>query len=66
MRNRLILVVIPPEGGLQTVQGSRRYLHGGERYRSLAEAILSPRGEVRHIGWVPGLPLDAGAESLVS
>lgn len=64
MTGRVILVVTPPEDGWQTVQGSRRYLHGGKRYRDLAEAILAPHGEVRHLAWVPGGPPEGGTEWL--
>jgi D-3-phosphoglycerate dehydrogenase len=64
MTDRLILVVTPPEDGWQTVQGARRYLHGGKRYRDLADAILAPLGEVRHLGWVPGGPPEGGDEWL--
>jgi phosphoglycerate dehydrogenase-like enzyme len=58
------LVVTPPEGGLQTVGGSTRYLFGGDRYRAQADATLSPHGEVRHLDWEPGSGPDALARSL--
>src|SRR5262245_27047156 len=65
MRSRpVFLVVTPLEDGLQLVHGSKRYLHGGERYRSMAEAILSPHREVGHLEWAPDWPLDVRAESL--
>jgi phosphoglycerate dehydrogenase-like enzyme len=64
MTGRLILVVTPPEDGWQIVQGSRRYLHGGKRYRDLADAILAAHGEIRHLEWVPGGPPEGGDEWL--
>ncbi|HYY07889.1 MAG TPA: NAD(P)-dependent oxidoreductase [Actinomycetota bacterium] len=53
MRDREVLVLTPPQDGWQTVQGSRRYLHGGTRYRNLADEILSPHAEVVHLDWTP-------------
>jgi D-3-phosphoglycerate dehydrogenase len=64
MKDGLFLVITPPEDGLQVVQGSKRYLHGGKRFREIAEAILSSHGEVRHLTWVPDWPLDARVASL--
>jgi D-3-phosphoglycerate dehydrogenase len=54
----LFLVVGPPDGGAQSVLGSDRFLFGGQRYRDLAESILSPHGEARHHGYTPGDALD--------
>jgi hypothetical protein len=53
MRSRSAFVVTPPEDGWQVVQGTARFLHGGERYRALADRILSPHAEVVHLDWVP-------------
>lgn len=53
MNARLLLLVVPPEEGPLRVEASTRYLHGGQRYRDLADPILSPLGEVRHVPWVP-------------
>lgn len=60
----LLLVVTPPEDGWQTVHGSRRYLHGGRRYRDIADEILGPHGEVRHLDWDPSASPEARSESL--
>lgn len=40
------LFVAPRDDGWRSTKGTRRYFHGGERYRSLAEASLSPHGTV--------------------
>ncbi len=53
MTNRPIVVISPPKDEWQTVHGSRRYFHGGRRYRDMAEEILGPHGEVRHLDWDP-------------
>jgi phosphoglycerate dehydrogenase-like enzyme len=60
----LLLVVTPPKDEWQTVHGSRRYLHGGKRYRDIAETLLGPHGEVRHLDWDPEASSDARAASL--
>lgn len=60
----LLLVVTPPEDGWQTVHGSRRYLHGGRRYRDIADEILGPHGEVHHLDWTPEASSEARAASL--
>ena len=52
MINRFV-VVSPPEDGWQIVHGARWYLHGGRRYRDIADAILAPHGGVRHLDWTP-------------
>lgn len=52
------LVVSPPVDGWQSVRGSRWYLHGGKRYRDLAEAILAPHGTVEHLDWDPNASSD--------
>jgi phosphoglycerate dehydrogenase-like enzyme len=64
MKSSRFLVLTPPQDGLQTVQGATRYLHGGKRIRDLADAALGPHGEVRHLGWEPGTPLDESIASL--
>jgi len=48
------LVVSPPVGGVQPVDGAMRFLHGGDGYRALADEILGARGDVRHLDWAPG------------
>lgn len=60
----LLLAVTPPKDEWQTVHGSRRYLHGGKRYRDLADQILGPRGEVRHLDWTPEATPEERAASL--
>lgn len=60
----LLLVVTPPKDEWQTVHGSRRYLHGGKRYRDLADQILGPCGEVRHLDWTPEATPEERAASL--
>ena len=52
MTHRFV-VVSPPEDGWRIVHGSRWYLHGGRRYRDLADAILAPHGGVHHLDWTP-------------
>ncbi len=52
------VVVRPPKGGLQPVAGATRYLYGGDRYRALGDETLAAHGEVRHLAWAPGTPLD--------
>jgi phosphoglycerate dehydrogenase-like enzyme len=64
MTSHRFLVLSPTQDGLQTVQGSRRHLHGGKRIRDLAEARLALHGEVRHLDWVPGSPLEECIASL--
>ncbi len=64
MTGRPIVVITPPKDEWQTVHGSRRYLHGGKRYRDIAEEILEAHGEVRHLDWDPEASPDARAASL--
>jgi phosphoglycerate dehydrogenase-like enzyme len=47
------VVVTPPRDAWQTVHGARRYYHGGDRYRRLADGILGAHGEVRHLDFDP-------------
>jgi phosphoglycerate dehydrogenase-like enzyme len=58
------LYVAPQEEGSGSAQGSRRYFYGGERYRSLAEATLSPHGAVEHLELGSDEPLQTQAERL--
>lgn len=60
----MLLVVTPPKGEWQTVHGAQRYFYGGKRYRDIAEEILGPHGEVRHLDWDPEATPEARAESL--
>jgi phosphoglycerate dehydrogenase-like enzyme len=58
------LFVAPREDGWGSARGSRRYFHGGDRYRSLAEAALSPHGWVEHLELGADDPIEAQAEAL--
>lgn len=64
MTDRPILVITPPQDEWQTVHGSRRYFHGGKRYRDIADEILGAHGEVRHLDWDPEASPEARAASL--
>ena len=46
------------------MKGARWYFHGGERYRSVAEAALSPHGQVAHLDWTPDQSVESFAEAL--
>lgn len=48
-----VVVVTPPRDGRQTLGGVRRYLLGGERYRSLADEVLGPHADIHHLIWRP-------------
>ena len=56
------LVVTPVDEGWRDVKGARWYFHGGERYRSVAEAALSPHGQVEHLDWTPDQSVESFAE----
>ena len=58
------LVVSPVDEGWRDVKGARWYFHGGERYRSVAEAALTPHGHVEHLDWTPDQSLESFAEAL--
>ena len=58
------LFVMPRWSGWGTARGSRRFFHGGERYRTLAEAALSPHGTVEVVEWGEDDPIEAQAEAL--
>ena len=58
------LVLIPPHGGQQIVEGSSRFVHGGDRYRAIADSVLSTYGEVDHLAWEPDAPLEELTRSL--
>jgi phosphoglycerate dehydrogenase-like enzyme len=58
------LFVSPRDDGYRSKDGTRWYHHGGERYRGLAEAALSPHGEVEHLGVGVDDATDARAEAL--
>jgi phosphoglycerate dehydrogenase-like enzyme len=58
------LVVTPVDEGWREVKGARWYFHGGERYRSVAEAALSPHGKVEHLDWTPDQSVASFAEAL--
>ncbi len=48
-----VLVVAPDEDGRRDVDGVSRYIHGGMRYRSVADEILGPVADVTHEAWRP-------------
>lgn len=58
------VVITPPLDAWQTVHGSRRYFHGGDRYRRLADRILGANGEVRHLDFDPEATPDERAAAL--
>lgn len=62
--NARFLILAPPEGGPQFVNGSRRYIHGGARYRDIADAVLSTHGTVDHLAWPPDATLDELTRSI--
>lgn len=55
-----VLVVAPAEEGWR----SARYLHGGMRYRAIADEILGPHGKVIHDEWEPDASSDERARWL--
>jgi phosphoglycerate dehydrogenase-like enzyme/SAM-dependent methyltransferase len=62
--NARFLVLVPPQGGLQIVNGTRRFVHGGDRYRAIADSVLSTYGDVDHLAWDPDASLDELTRSL--
>jgi phosphoglycerate dehydrogenase-like enzyme len=64
MEQPRFLFVAPRDDGWGSARGSRRYFHGGERYRGLAEAALSPHGSVEHLELGADDPVEAQAEAL--
>ncbi|MFB3737876.1 MAG: NAD(P)-dependent oxidoreductase [Candidatus Velamenicoccus archaeovorus] len=64
MTDGRFLVISPPEDGWQVVHGSRRYLHGGRRYRDIAERTFAGHGEVHHVDWRPEATPEARAALL--
>lgn len=58
------LVVTPVDEGWREVKGARWYFHGGERYRSVAEAALSPHGQVEFLDWSPDQSVESFVEAL--
>jgi D-3-phosphoglycerate dehydrogenase len=52
------LFVSPREDGWRSADGSRRYFHGGERYRSLAETHLAPHGTIEHLEFGADDPIE--------
>jgi phosphoglycerate dehydrogenase-like enzyme len=58
------LYVSPSEDGWLSAYGSRRYFHGGERYRSLAEGVLSQHGSVDRLEWGVDDSVESRAEQL--
>jgi phosphoglycerate dehydrogenase-like enzyme len=65
-RQPRFLFVAPHEDGWGTDRGARRYFHGGARYRSLAEAALSPHGTVEHLELHADEPAETQAKALVA
>ena len=63
--SRLRFVVVAPTiDGMHAVEGSKSVFHGGDSYREMAESVLAPHGEVSHLGWEPGSPLEERIETL--
>jgi phosphoglycerate dehydrogenase-like enzyme/SAM-dependent methyltransferase len=62
-RNAKFLVLAPPED-THVVNGSRRHVHGGRRYREISEAVLSTHGTVDHLAWPPEATLGELTRSL--
>ena len=58
------LYVAPRHHGWRSSQGSRRYFHGGERYKELAERSLAPHGIVEHLDWSVDDPTERRAAAL--
>lgn len=58
------LFVAPRDDGWRSIDGTRRYFHGGARYRDLAEATLAPHGTVEHLGFGADDPAEARAAAL--
>ena len=63
---RRFLFVAPRDDGRPATGGVRRYHHGGERYRSLAEAALSPHGTIELFEFEADEPLEMREEALDS
>jgi phosphoglycerate dehydrogenase-like enzyme len=68
MTERPRFLFVAPRGGDAgwSTQRPRWYLHGGDRFRSLAEAALSPHGSVEYLAWGMDDPLDQRAEAFES
>lgn len=64
MTGRPRFLVVCPTDVVRTAGGTDRAIHGGRRYRELADSLLSPHGEVVHLGWVPGAPRDERTQEL--
>ena len=60
------LFVAPKDDGWRSIDGARRYFHGGERYRSLAEESLAPHGTVELFEFETDEPVQTRAEALDS
>src|SRR5947208_3620075 len=58
------LFVAPREDGWRSADGTRRYFHGGERYRKLAEAGLAPHGAVSFLEFGADDPIERRSEAL--
>jgi phosphoglycerate dehydrogenase-like enzyme len=63
-RHPFFVVIVPPEGGMLEVDGSKRHAHGGKPYRDLAESVLAPHGEIAYLEWMPSSLPEGGAEEL--
>ena len=63
---RRFLFVAPREDGWRSADGTRRYFHGGERYRELAEASLAPHGVVSNLEFGADDPIERRAQALES
>jgi phosphoglycerate dehydrogenase-like enzyme len=58
------LLVAPGEQAERTIDGSRRWTQGGERYREVGESALAPHGDVDRLDWGLHESLDSFVEAL--
>src|SRR5881409_2953339 len=58
------LFVAPREDGWRSADGTRRYFHGGDRYRKVVEESLAPYGEVSHLEFGADDPIEKRSEAL--
>lgn len=58
------LFVAPRVDGWRSTPRGRRYFHGGERYRRVAEEHLEPHGTVEHLDWDVDDPAEVRAAAI--
>lgn len=58
------LYVAPRDDGWRSDGKGRRYFHGGDRYRWLAEAALGPHGDVERLEWAVDESIERRAEAM--